>query len=241
MIAVINKQPLETIYDFSVCSTASDIVEIIARSAACYGAEFFCFNYFPRDGCDFSEAILASRVPSPWLDLYLTGGFAEVDPSIRHCRQTVQPFHWDAAPFDPEREPRAREVVERAREFRLSKGLLVPIPSPLGCVGDVWIGGYHFDLPEAAIPAIHMIALYGFGSMHRLLAPASLAAVELSEREREILRWVAVGKSAKEIGRLLDRSHRTIEWHLQAVVAKLGAANRAQAVMIALRNGLIDI
>ncbi|MDB5540742.1 MAG: transcriptional regulator [Devosia sp.] len=235
------KHLLEAIHDFSACSSAADIVEIIARATASFGAEFFCFNYFPCDGRDFSDAILTSRLPSAWLDLYLASEFAEVDPSIRHCRNVVRPFAWDTAPFDPECEPQAREVVERAKDFRLSKGLLVPIPSPVGCIGDVWIGGYDFDLPEAFIPSIHMIALYGFASMHRLLAPTAPKSVKLTERECEILRWVAAGKSAKEIGRLLNRSHRTIEWHLQAVVAKLGAANRAQAVMIALRDRLIDI
>jgi DNA-binding NarL/FixJ family response regulator len=86
-----------------------------------------------------------------------------------------------------------------------------------------------------------MIALYGFASMHRLLAHTTPTSVKLTDRECEILRWVAAGRSAKEIGRLLNKSHRTIEWRLQAVVAKLGAANRAQAVMIALRDRLIDI
>jgi LuxR family quorum sensing-dependent transcriptional regulator len=51
----------------------------------------------------------------------------------------------------------------------------------------------------------------------------------------------ADGKSAWEIGELLGIAKRTVDEHAQSASRKLGAANRAQAVAIAVRNRLINI
>ena len=58
----------------------------------------------------------------------------------------------------------------------------------------------------------------------------------LTERETDVLTWIANGKTAWEIGQLLNLSHRTIEWHVQRVLVKLDTANTTQAVANALRN-----
>jgi DNA-binding NarL/FixJ family response regulator len=61
----------------------------------------------------------------------------------------------------------------------------------------------------------------------------------LSEREREVLRLVAAGKSNKEIAAKLRISERTAKFHVTAILNKLGAENRAQAVAIAAERHLI--
>lgn len=65
------------------------------------------------------------------------------------------------------------------------------------------------------------------------------AAHALSLREREVLWWATQGKSAWEIGEILHIAKRTVDQHTQNAVRKLGAANRTQAVAIALRERLI--
>jgi LuxR family transcriptional regulator, quorum-sensing system regulator BjaR1 len=64
---------------------------------------------------------------------------------------------------------------------------------------------------------------------------------KLTPRESEVLRWVASGKSAREIGEILDISKRTVDEHVLAAVRKLGAVNRTHAVALALRDGVIRI
>jgi LuxR family transcriptional regulator, quorum-sensing system regulator BjaR1 len=63
----------------------------------------------------------------------------------------------------------------------------------------------------------------------------------LTSRENEVLRWVARGKSAWEIGGILDITKRTVDEHVQTAIRKLGAANRTHAVAIAIRDGLIEL
>jgi DNA-binding CsgD family transcriptional regulator len=62
----------------------------------------------------------------------------------------------------------------------------------------------------------------------------------LTEREREVLAWVAQGKSAWEIGKILNIAKRTVDEYAATAYRKLGAVNRAQAVAIAVRDRLIS-
>lgn len=62
----------------------------------------------------------------------------------------------------------------------------------------------------------------------------------LTPREREVLTWVAKGKAAWEIAKILHISKRTVDEHVQTASRKLGASNRPQAVAIALLHRLIE-
>lgn len=63
----------------------------------------------------------------------------------------------------------------------------------------------------------------------------------LTARETEVLTWVARGKSAWEIGEILDIAKRTVDEHAQTAVRKLGAVNRTHAVAIAVRDRIVSI
>ena len=61
----------------------------------------------------------------------------------------------------------------------------------------------------------------------------------LSAREREVLRLVADGLSNKQIARRLEIAERTVKFHVNSAMTKLGADNRAQAVAVAVRRRLL--
>jgi len=63
----------------------------------------------------------------------------------------------------------------------------------------------------------------------------------LTSREMEILNYVAKGHSNKQIAAKLDISEQTIKNHITSIMAKLNANARTQAVVIAVRKGLISI
>jgi DNA-binding CsgD family transcriptional regulator len=63
--------------------------------------------------------------------------------------------------------------------------------------------------------------------------------MNLSPREQEIFGHVAAGRTTKEIAQVLGVAESTIEWHISNVLVKLGAASRAEAVAICMREGLI--
>ena len=81
------------------------------------------------------------------------------------------------------------------------------------------------------------------GSPIRSAASRTTPAGELTEpltpREREVLRLLASGLGNKEIGTKLKISEHTAKFHVASILGKLGAASRAEAVSIGMRNGLI--
>jgi LuxR family quorum sensing-dependent transcriptional regulator len=226
--------------DLQRITTAEAVVATMTRAFASFGYEFFCVTTFPRPQQRFEEVILASRLPAEWIKIYLEERYVHDDPTIRHCKRVVYPFAWKDAPHDPEREPRAAELIQRAGDFGLANGLWVPIPSPTGCEGGVWLGGPHCDLTARSSPAIHLMALYAFERIRSLLALPEIPRPCLTVREREVLTWVAQGKSAWEIGEILNIAKRTVDEHVQTAGRKLGASNRTQAVALALRHRVLE-
>jgi DNA-binding NarL/FixJ family response regulator len=68
----------------------------------------------------------------------------------------------------------------------------------------------------------------------------SAQAYQLTKREEDVLKMVAVGRSNREISELLALSESTVKYHLRKIMQKLNVANRTEAVTLALREGLIQ-
>jgi DNA-binding NarL/FixJ family response regulator len=63
----------------------------------------------------------------------------------------------------------------------------------------------------------------------------------LTARELEVLQEMAAGLQNKEIAAKLVISERTVKFHVSAILSKLGAGNRTEAVTMAAQRGLVDI
>ncbi len=63
----------------------------------------------------------------------------------------------------------------------------------------------------------------------------------LSKREREILELISVGMSNLEIGTTLQIAEGTVKSHMNNILSKLNVSDRTQAVMVALKRGLISL
>ena len=84
-------------------------------------------------------------------------------------------------------------------------------------------------------------AVRAVGMGMTLFAPTSeQPAPLLSEREREVLDLIAVGSTNREIASKLYLSPHTVKEHTSALYRKLGARNRAEAVQLAQRVGLLS-
>jgi LuxR family quorum sensing-dependent transcriptional regulator len=151
------------------------------------------------------------------------------------------PFEHDEVPYGSN--PRAAELRQRRRDFGFASGLSVPIFGPTGSTGYVSYAifkGLKPDLP-ANKRTFHLMTLYAADRICSLRSAGSAHKPIVTNRQREVLTWVAAGKSAWEIGEILNISARTVEEHAQQVLQRLGAVNRTQAVAIAIRDRVIAI
>lgn len=102
------------------------------------------------------------------------------------------------------------------------------------------------DLEEGGSPMSPSIARYVLRRFQAHERPRDADAGDpdgrsvLTEREKEILLYVAKGFSGPEIGRLLDRSPNTIKTHVRRIYQKLEVTSRGEAVLEAVHRGLVD-
>jgi DNA-binding NarL/FixJ family response regulator len=91
--------------------------------------------------------------------------------------------------------------------------------------------------PNLIVSAAHLTAA-GL-RLHRSGPAEPPAAIALSPRERQVMTLMIEGAPNKVIARALAISDRTAKFHVAAILGKLRARNRAEAVAIALREGLV--
>jgi two-component system NarL family response regulator len=76
-------------------------------------------------------------------------------------------------------------------------------------------------------------------ALHQLVDAPAWNGGSLTAREHEVLRLVALGKTNQQIGAALAVSTRTAKAHVERIIGRLGAANRAEAVARAIGLGML--
>jgi DNA-binding NarL/FixJ family response regulator len=112
------------------------------------------------------------------------------------------------------------------------------------------VSGYLLkDVSATELIQAARLALEGKAVIHPTLTRAFIEEIQyvetpretpLSKRESQILQKVAYGATTKEVAHDLGISPHTVKTHLERIFEKLGTNDRAQAVAIALRKGLVD-
>ncbi len=106
----------------------------------------------------------------------------------------------------------------------------------------------HIQFLDLMLPCLHATYLRVCATESELTDKRPLASVvplvkrnsPITDRERQILLWVREGMSNQQIGEQLSISALTVKNHVQKILRKLGAANRAQAVAMAISQNLMD-
>jgi two-component system, NarL family, response regulator LiaR len=79
------------------------------------------------------------------------------------------------------------------------------------------------------------------GSVLQELARGGPLVEELSEREKDVLRQLAHGRTNREIGQALHVSEETVKTHVGNILSKLQLSHRTQAVIYAIKQGLVSV
>jgi DNA-binding NarL/FixJ family response regulator len=98
--------------------------------------------------------------------------------------------------------------------------------------------------PEILLAAVRAVArgrTYIDPSVRKQVLQAVDVPDDLTAREVEVLRHLALGRSNKEIANALSITEETVKTHVGNVLAKLQAGNRSQAIVQALKRGLVSL
>ena len=234
---------LATIDGIARSSSLPGIAEALRDAAVTFGFTSFGINELPRPGKGANPLILTESTPSGFRECYTDERFYLADHIGAKARAADdrRPFRFSEAPYPGTQARIHRRFLQALDTFGLGKGIVVPLGQPTNIPSCLWLAGPDPNLDDDAMRAMQMIALFASSMAHVVSRPPPRGSLNLTVREREVLTWAAQGKSAHEIGDILDITRRTVDEHVKNAIEKLGAANRTHAVAIALRDEIIRL
>jgi LuxR family transcriptional regulator, quorum-sensing system regulator BjaR1 len=220
--------------------SSPDVIKLFESEIKACGFHAYIMAGLPAPGTALPDLTLANGWPAEWFELYTRENFSAFDPVPRFGVSTVQPFEWSEARYDKDEDPAAHRVMTSAAEFRLKYGYCIPLHYD-ECGAVISLATEHLRLDPLAKGALQLIGVYAHNRIQSLAKPPREKPDLLTAREREVLRWVAGGKTSWEISVILKISERTVKFHLVEASRKLNAVNRTSAVAKALARGLIKL
>ncbi|WP_439373266.1 autoinducer binding domain-containing protein [Bradyrhizobium sp. DASA03120] len=229
-------QSLKALFDLLVsCASVEAFTEVT------YGALTFAE---PLRLPECPPPLVAMKAPPDWCHSYLVRRYYTVDPVLRRAPTFGGPFLWDELPNEHQLQPCEQRVLREAREAGLKNGVGVPLFGPSGRISLISFASLFDDAdPQRNMKHLNALAWHfhiAFAEIARPSGGGSNRKVSLSEREKDCLRWVGEGKSSWEIGKILNVSENTVNFHVKNAIRKLGTANRTQGLVKAIRLGLIE-
>lgn len=180
--------------------------------------------------------------PDAWKRHYIKRNFHLIDPTIHAAKRSISPVDW--ARLNPGAVQ--SQVFREARDFGISgHGLTIPVRGPYGDVGMFSVTKRCSRREWEMLVAEHLAHLQSAAVHlhdHVMTSDALSNAMRfphLSRREREVIQWIASGKTQNDVAEILAISSRTVEVHLRSARTKLFALTTPQAVGRAIALGLI--
>jgi DNA-binding CsgD family transcriptional regulator len=165
------------------------------------------------------------------------------DPVMQHCKRQSVPIIWDRDTYVTHK---VAELWEEQASYGYHTGIAMALHLP---EGRHFLLGVDRDRPLPAdaselqriVADLQLFAVHAQDAAQRLMLPLAQQPERpsLTPRELEALRWTMDGKTAWEVGAILGISERTAVLHVTNAMHKLGCVNKHQAVLKALRLGLI--
>jgi DNA-binding CsgD family transcriptional regulator len=236
-----------------------EFIEAIGRAGNVEEIHHVCADICQEFG--FEQFIYAASVPTSfvkpsliiisgyareWREHYNTQHYMGVDPTVAYCAHNILPLNWANLATDTSSNPLLHRFMSEARDFGLSSGISFPIHTAQGDSAMLSLASpeqHPKTQPRIieAMPYGQLFTAYLHETVRQVFAEQMLpiSRADLTPREQECLLWVTEGKTTWETSQILNISERTVTFHLQNTVDKLGVVNRQQAVARAVALGII--
>jgi LuxR family transcriptional regulator, quorum-sensing system regulator SolR len=174
-----------------------------------------------------------------WRARYFQNNYLACDPTVKHGLTSMRPLLWS------ETKDLAPEFWEDADSFGLRVGVAQSLWDRHGNCSMLSLSRDRIEFSQAELalklPQLSWLALIAHTGMVRHVIPAETlnAPAALSRRETETLQLVSTGLTSQQIAERLRVTKATVDRHMEAVRSKLHAENKVDAVVKAIRWGLI--
>ncbi len=225
------------------CKTSYDVFGVMKGICKKYGYNSFIVLQLPNQmDLSLNDKIIVTNWHPELIRAYDFLELMAESPIIDHLRRSSLPLAFDIEQIYTENGGRrTNEVVELFKQYGQTNGFSLVCPGRHNDRGTVTYGGSGTRIND------HQLAELGFLSLHiydRLIEITKTDPVDeciLTGREKDCLVWTAAGKTSSETAQILGISENTVNHYLSAAAAKLGATNKAHAVVKAIKQGILDI
>ncbi|WP_172839360.1 helix-turn-helix transcriptional regulator [Tateyamaria omphalii] len=182
----------------------------------------------------------ASGFSDEWVCHYIDQKLYVVDPITELAQSVTSPFRWSHIRDLMRLTPAQMRYLNEMREAGVGDGIAFQVFGPGLRNGYVGLGvDRPQDFPsDAGVLDFQVVAQAGH-IRYCELNPPTLSPGDLSPRERQILRWIARGKSNSSIADILLLSPHTVDTLVRRIFGKLGVSDRTTAAIQGVGAGLI--
>lgn len=190
-----------------------------------------------------SFTIAADGFPDDWVRHYLAAGLWRADPITRRAAKGDAPFYWRDVIGAGAARPDEVPFIAAAREADLGEGLAFHLAGPALRTGYAGLGFGRIRprLGPAAVAELQAAVQMAHLAYCRVIEGRSACRSDLSPRERDVLRWIARGKSNGVIADILGISRHTVDTLVGRIFAKLDVSDRTTAAVKGLGLGLLPL
>lgn len=190
-----------------------------------------------------TEFIAVHNTPLAFEQNFENISIGKRDPVMQHCKRNTMPIVWGQKTY---LDHGAIDLWDVQAQFGYRNGIAMALHMPegrhftLGVDRDQTLPTDSNELTRL-VADLQLFAVHAQDTALRVLVSEASQPERpaLTPRELEVLRWTMDGKTAWETGVLLSISERTAVQHLQNAMKKLQCNSKHQAVLKALRLGLI--
>lgn len=176
-----------------------------------------------------------------WTQSYIAPSRVKDDPVTVMAQTRQHPFMFAEADEAPGLSTSQREIIAHRKQHKPEDGVCFPVHGVSGYETHVLCWRHGPALSNALLANVHLAVIYLVNRLAQITETATREGEALSMREREILTWTALGRTAPEIAATLGISRATVHTHIKNSIRKLSARNKIDAVTAAIRQGIIKL
>lgn len=187
------------------------------------------------------EQVTAEGFPDDWVCHYIGAQLVDVDPIPDLAAQMSKPFFWSQASSLKRLGEAERDFLRQLEEAELGDGLAFAVTGPAMRNAYVGLGFGHkrLDLAQEQVFKLRCAAQIAHLRYCEMTAEDRVQEKDLTPREREILNWIARGKSNAVIAEILGISRHTVDTLARRIFEKLGVNDRITAAIRGVGSGLV--
>lgn len=211
------------------------------------GARMIAYHHFiaarPDREPPEKATFKAEGFPAGLIERLFRENLIEVNPIVDLASRTVDPFFWSDIPAMMDLIDGQEAFLGTIAEYDIGDGLAIQVFGPKSRNGtlNIGFGAAAHPAPDARrLKELQLAAQLSHLAFIRLTPDFGQHKMSMTRREREVLEWIAQGKSNSVIADILGISIHTVDTHVRRIFDKLGVNDRTTAAIKGLGAGLLD-